>query len=70
MPWRRVLFWALPWLPSAKINRGYHDRLYAAWGNICDSITAKGPYDPKDPSFLASIGLQRDKATGACLRLP
>lgn len=65
MPWRRLLFWAMPWLPSAKKNKGYHDRLYAAWDRICDKIRERGPYDAKDPSFLASIGRQTEKTTGA-----
>ncbi|CAL8466632.1 g6168 [Coccomyxa elongata] len=64
MPWRRVLFWAMPWLPSAKKNKGYHDRLYAAWDKICDSIRESGPYDDLDPSFLAIIGRQRESSTG------
>ena len=63
-PWRRVLFWAFPWLKSAKASRGYHDRLYGAWGQICDSIAARRPYAADDPSFLASIGTQRDLKTG------
>lgn len=67
MPWRRVLFWAMPWLPSAKKNKGYHDRLYAAWDKICDSIRESGPYDEMDPSFLAIIGRQTESSTGTLL---
>ncbi len=63
-PWRRVLFWAFPWLKAAQVSRGYHDRLYSAWGQICDSIAARRPYADDDPSFLASIGMQRDLKTG------
>ena len=54
----------MPWLPSAKKNKGYHDRLYAAWDNICDAIRERGPYDDMDPSFLAMIGRQRESDTG------
>ena len=70
MPWRRALFWALPWLPSAQKCAGYHDRLYAAWGEICDKIRASGPYDPEDGSFSAIIGTMTEPETGASLQLP
>ena len=65
MPWRRLLFWAAPWLPSARKNKGYHDRLYAAWGDICDHIRAMGPYDKDDGSFSAIIGTMTEPDTGA-----
>lgn len=64
-PWRRLLFWALPWLPSARANKGYHDRLYANWGAICDHIRAGGPYSKEDGSFSAIIGNMAEPDTGA-----
>lgn len=65
MPWRRLWFWALPWLPSARENRGYHERLYANWGAICDHVRAMGPYDRDDGSFSAIIGTMTEPETGA-----
>ncbi|CAL5227143.1 g10055 [Coccomyxa viridis] len=64
MPWRRLLYRALPWLPSARANKGYHDRLYAAWGAICDHIRTMGPYDREDGSFSAIIGTMTEPETG------
>ena len=64
MPWRQLLFWAMPWLPSARENKGYHDRLYAAWGDICDNIRAKGPYAKDDNQFYAIIGRMEEPGTG------
>ena len=65
MPWRQLVYRALPWLPSARKNKGYHDRLYAAWGAICDHIRAMGPYDRDDGSFSAIIGTMTEPETGA-----
>ena len=65
-PWRRLLFWAAPWLPAARVNQAFHDRLYGAWGQICDSIEAARPgLAQDDPSFLACIAQQRELSTGA-----
>ena len=64
MPWRRVIFWAMPWLPSAREQKEYHDRLYGAWGAICDHIRASGPYDKDDGSFSAIIGTMTEPDTG------
>ena len=65
MPWRRLLYRTLPWLPSARKNKGYHDRLYAAWGAICDHIRTMGPYNREDGSFSAIIGTMTEPETGA-----
>lgn len=65
-PWRRLLFWACPWLPSARVNKAYHDCLYAAWDRVCDSVeAARLTCAPDDPSFLACIAQQRELSTGA-----
>ena len=64
MPWRQLIFWAMPWLPSARENKGYHDRLYAAWGDICDNVRGKGPYSEDDNHFYAIIGRMAEPDTG------
>ena len=64
MPWRQLIFWAMPWLPSARENKGYHDRLYAAWGDICDSVRGKGPYSEDDNHFYAILGRMAEPDTG------
>ena len=64
MPWRQLIFWAMPWLPSARENKGYHDRLYAAWGDICDNVRGKGPYGEDDNHFYAIIGRMAEPDTG------
>jgi hypothetical protein len=65
MPWRSVLFRAMPWLPSAKECKGYHDRLYGCWGELCDKIRQHTTFAKDDITFLACIAQMRDLDTGA-----
>lgn len=63
MPWRRRMFKAMPWLPAARVSKGYHDRLYGAWMEICEKLRTM-EFAENDPSFTASIAQQRDLDTG------